>query len=440
MSSTDLDTVTFVNLATGERFERWESLQLQSEFLTPCDSWTLDAGAEVAGPELAQALTRFNPSKPRAPTVQILVNDIPQITGFVDECTISVDRGGTKVHVAGRDILGPVVSGNVDPRMPIAKETTIAKLVSLVIKEQFGYDFLISEEDGATHIGTAVQKRKKYESKHARGLTIKDIKPHDNEGAFSYLSRILTHYGYWLYASPDGTSVIIAGPDFEQPASYQVTARRDPNGSGAGRGNNIEKMSFALKFQDQPSVVYVRGVDSGAGTKGKIVGMSVNSAQPLMVPAYICDKDAKTKEQAERIAQTFLARKRRDFLVYSITVAGFSDRTPGATMGAIYQTNTVIQIEDELTGTSGPMWIESRTFRKGRDGCFTDLKCIPLWSLLLDWQPGEQPREPIPYPITLTLTAATAPGKAPDDYGGTIWDDLGKNASNAALWYFRRKQ
>ena len=438
MTSSDLDTLTLEHLATGERFELWESVSITSEFLTPCDSWSLDAGAEVAGPELATKLCRFDPSKPRAPTIQILVNGKPQITGFVDECSIEVsDHGGTRVHVSGRDILGPIVSGNIDPRTPIAKETTIAKLCSLVIKEQFGYDFLITDDDRSDiAIGTSTAKKKKYESRHNRDLTIKDIKPHDSEGAFSYLSRILTHYGYWLYASPDGTSVVVSGPDYEQAPSYHLTMLRDPTGSGAGRGNNITKAKFALKFQDQPSVVYVRGVDGGAGTKGKIVGMSVNSAQPLMVPCYICDKNAKTKDQAERIAQTFLARKRKDFLVYTVTVAGFSDRTPGPTFGNVWNTNTVVQIEDENTGTSGAMWIESRTFRKSRQGTFTELKCIPLDSLLLDWQPGKVPPEPVPYPITLTLTATTAPGKTAQDYGGTIWDDV---VHNSSLAYFKLK-
>jgi len=126
------------------------------------------------------------------------------------------------------------------------------------------------------------------------------------------------------------------------------------------------------------------------------------------VPAYITDRDATSKEQAERIARLFLAKKMRNFLAYQCTVAGFSDRSNGN----VYNTNAVASVHDEKTGTDGNMWVESRTFRKSRSaGSTTDLKLIPLNTLVLDWQAEESIKTVETYPDAAKDVGKKAPGK-----------------------------
>lgn len=407
----ELDSIKVVNLSTGKEFTNWESVTISSEFLTPCDSFSLTCGAEIAGPDLAKQIASY-PKDNKAAAIQILINDKPQITGFVDKLSVSCDRGGTKVMVTGRDILAPIVSGNVDPRMPIPKETTIAGLVELVVFKQFSKAYAIFESDIASDIAIGAKvggKKKKYESRHKRDLTIKDLKPHDNEGAFSYLSRILQHYGYWLWAAQDGSGVVIGGPDYDQEPAYELIRRHDPGSAkGIGRANNIVAGTLSQDETDVPSHVYVRGVDGGGGQKAAVKGMNSNPFVTNFVPAYLMDKDATSKEQAERIARLFMAKKMRNYLTYDCTVAGFSDRKTGG----IYNVNAVAKVADEKTGTDGRMWVESRTFRKTRsEGSVTEMKLIPLGTLVLDWQSDESITGVKPYPEAAKDVATKAPAK-----------------------------
>jgi prophage tail gpP-like protein len=395
----DLDELRIVNLDTGQEFTSWESASITSEFLTPCDSFRLEAGADIKAAELARDLF------PGA-IVQILVNGHPQLTGYVDKVSISDGRSGGRVHVEGRDFLSSVVDGNVDPRMQVAKTITVEQLCAKVITEQFAHRVEIVDVN-RSH-GTAIGKnlggkRKSYQSKHPRKDPLKDITPRDNEGAFSYLSRILTHHGYWLWGACDATHVVVAGPEYNQPAAFKLIKKYDPGGTGAGRANNVLDSTFTIDETSVPTLVQVRGQAGGAGSKSAILGAAKNFLTTRFKPVYISDRDATSKEKAERVARVFLARQMRNFLTYECTVAGFSDRETGG----IYQVDSIADVDDERCGVQGPMWIESRSFEKSRgSGTTTRLKLIPRGTLVLDWQPDEQ----IPQ-VTTPLEAQTDLGK-----------------------------
>lgn len=400
----ELDEIRVKNLDTGDEFAFWESVTVSDEFLTPCQTFSLEAGSEMAGPDLVRKL-------PNGAPVQIIVNDKPQLIGWVDSSEISVDdHGGTYVTIAGRDILAPLVSGNIDPRMQVAKSTTIADLVKLVLAQYGLSDYTIFDGPVPSDvaIGTDTGKKKKYESRHAASLTIKDLNPQDNEGAFSYLTRILGHYGYWLWAAPDKLAIIVAGPDYDQKPSYTLTRKHDPTSAGLGKGNNVRSGRARTDESDVPSHVYVRGLDGSGSTKGAVVSMVANPLIRNFVPCYIRDKNAKTKEQAEVIARQFMAKKARNYFSYECTVAGFSDRRTGN----VYNTNAVAVVEDEKCGVSGPLWIESRRFSKSRSaGTTTSMKLIPLGTLVLDWQPDETITGIKPFPDAALDVGKKAPSK-----------------------------
>lgn len=374
--------IRIVNLDTGDEFTSWESVSIKSDYLTPCDAFELEAGADIKAIDLARKL-------PPGARVQLLVEGHPQLTGAVDDVSISNGRQGRRVHIVGRDSLARIVDSNVDPRMQVSASTTIDQLCEKVLKEQFGLELSIFP-----HAGDAIEKaagkplgakRKSYQAKHKRDKPLKDVTPHDNEGAYSYLARILGHHGYWLSAAQDGQGAIVAGPEYNQPALYSLTSKYDPDNRGAGRQNNVIEATFHYRGAGMPSLVYVRGAEGGAGTKGKVLGLATNNLAPMPTHVFIADRDATSKEKAERIARMFLARQMREMLTYECTVPGFS------AAGAVWQVDSIVDVDDESCGVKGPMWVEARTFEKSRSGgATTKLKCIPPGLLVLDWQPDEQ--------------------------------------------------
>ena len=396
--SIDDDTLVVYNRTTGKEFRQWEEIRINSDFLGPCDDFSLTAGAEIAGVELAKQMAVGS-------FVELQINGKPVLTGYVDSTAVTVGRSGTRVVVSGRDVLGPVVDGNVDPRMQVPKQTDVAGLCQLVLVQQYGLGVVVIEDDGLIRqqlYGTK-SSGKKYQAKHARTDPLKELQPKDNEGAFAYLGRILSHAGYWLWATGDGQNIVIAGPDYEATPSYALTRIFVPGGGGAAAGNNVMEGTATLDETNVPSQVWCRGVDATQGTKGSVLGMAENTLTSRFKPVYIADKQANTKKAAERIAATFLARMMRNFFTYKCTVAGFVDRTTGAT----WAVNTVAYVRDECCGVEGNMWIESRTFQQGRNGTTTQLKLIPLGTLLLDVPASAIP--PFPKSYTDARTSA-APG------------------------------
>lgn len=400
--SVETDTIKLVNLDTGSEFTNWESAKLESDFLTPCDRFEFTAGAEIAGPDLAKKF-------PMGTFAAVDVNGKRQFQGIVKHVKLTASRNGTSLTVTGYDILHPLVRGNINPRIEIPKETTIADLVQKVVNDQFALPYAIFDNDNASAIAIgsdAVKKGKKYESRHKRDLKIKDIRPHDGEGAFDYVARILSHYGYWMWAQQDGLGVVIGGPDYEQTPAYTLVRKHDPNAGGAGLGNNILDATSDHNEESVPSHVFVRGSDAAAGAKGTVKAMAENPLVSYFVPAYIADRDASDRQKAETIARRFMAKQMRNWYVYECTVAGFSDPANGA----IYNVNSVANVLDEKTGTEGRMWIESRTFEASRSGGkVTRLKLIPLGTLVLDWQPDETLTSVVSFPDA----AATAGKEAP---------------------------
>ena len=401
----ELDEIKIINLdpKSGGEFVNWKSATISSDFLTPCDTFRLSAGSEEAGIELCRKL-------PAGSKVQIQVNGLPQLTGYVDKTEISSGREGTEVTIEGRDVLSSVVDSNVDPRMPIPPSPTIQDLCKLVLNQQFGLGVGYAETNTSRDlaVGRQVGSQKTYASKHKRTTPLKEITPHPNEGAFSYLARILTLHGYWLWASVDGTYVVCTGPDYNQKSAYQIVNKFDISGKGGGLGNNVLSARACIDETSVPGVVLVRGTSSSSGNKQAVEGAAKNFLTSRFKVCYVQDRDATTKEKAECIARTFLARQKRNYFVYEATVRGFSD----AATGGVYSVDAVVDVDDQICGVSGKLWIESRTFEKSRQGgTTTRLKCIPLGTLVLDWLPEEQILGIQPYTEAQKDAGSQAPAK-----------------------------
>lgn len=303
--------------------------------------------------------------------------------------------------ITGRDILGAVVDGHIDPRMQVGKETTIEELIKLVFS-QFGITDIGFYDANSPRAALArVAPPKAWgKSRHKRKDPIKDVKPRSGEGAFGYLTRILQHYGYWCWASVDGKYVVVAGPDYEQEPAFDLFRH------ASGYRNNIEKGGAKISTQSMPSHVYVRGADSSRGAKSKILVCVTFDKVRRFKPMYIEDQHATNAENAERIARLALAKKACDFFSYNCTASGFRDPT----RQGIYCTDAIANVIDQAAGVQGPLWIKSRTFRQSRSGSFTDLSMIPPGTLLLDVDASEQAALAVPYEKALSAVAAA---KAP---------------------------
>lgn len=397
----ELDTVTLVLDVSGDEFSFWTSCVVSDDFLTPCQTVSLEAAVDETRYDLLKRLQTGT-------AYTVMVNGNPQCTGFIDSVDISADSEGTRVSVEAHDVLWRVVAGNVDPRMPTADEMSLEELAQKLFVDQFGLQCTIIESNDKARnaaLGKAVTAQPRKTKRKIKDK-LKDLRPRDGEGGFGYFTRFAHRNGFHVWASPEGKDIVVSGPAYDQSPSYEFVSRLGKNSGG----NNIERARARKSIEGVPSNVWVRGKDSRPGEKSPGIGYYDNFANVgVFIPFYLRDDQSNTKDHCDTVAAYVVGKAMRNFLTYEITVRGLSDPASGR----VFNVDTIANVLDERCGVEGPMWVESRTLRKSASGTFTDLKLIPANALILDNLVNETPPPPPP-----TYPAAKAQaGPPPNNFG-----------------------
>lgn len=379
----ELDKVTLIIEETGNEYQFWSSVTLSDDFLTPCQSVSLEIGTDETRFALTSGIRAGD-------AFQLQVNGHPQCSGFIDSVAVSYDgHSGTKVSIAGRDALSRVVDSHVDPRMHIAEDSTLIDVATELITKQFKLEYKIVETNDAarnTALGKPVTARPKAKRNKPKDK-LKDVRPHDNEGGFQYFTRLAHRKGLHMWMTPDGQSVVISAPEYNQDPAYELNNYLDGKA-----GNNIKSAQGKMDVTHIPSHVWVRGKDSKPGEKTKLLGYYDNSANTaIFKPFYFKDAESSTKEHCDTVAAYMVGKAMRDFLTYECTVRGFTDPKTGR----VWNVDTVVNVHDEAAGVEGLMWVMSRTFNKSRTGgTTTTLKLLPAQALIMDYLLDDSPPPP----------------------------------------------
>lgn len=387
------DRLRLTNVKTGDTLEEWEAAEWSSDYLTPCDTFRFEAGSDDAPIVVAK---RFPVDAPvRVSLVFEAGGFINLLDGYVDSTDLEVARsggGGRRCVIEGRDFLGDVVDSNVDPRLRLPVNPTLEQIIDTVLKgEPFKLDYKTADLDVRANIAVNPRMKKPKAraptrpSRKSRKAKAKDaFQPRDGESAYAYLARMCSLFGYNLSASfsENKRVVILGGPDYEQSSQYTL---RLLDGA-VGQENNVLYAAMRLDMTNVPREVIVKGgaFAKGEATKNLSVLTSNITQRPRQV--FVSDQRAKDKDTSERVARATLGRLKRTFATYRAKAQGFVDPETGNP----FLVNTTALVDDDMTGTQGPMWIESVTMRQSRRaGSTTDLKLIPKNTYVLDWLPDE---------------------------------------------------
>lgn len=309
----ELDSFTVKLIDKKIELNTWDRCIIKSDFLTPTDSWDLTLSLE----DSSQA-----PPFQEGDKIQICVNNKPQVTGYIEHINVRLNRSNGLIYqLSGRDILGPVVSANLDSKLKIVESMSILDLLNAVLKD-FGITNIYNTDANniniMTGINTKAVKNKtavttqiafakavpgsnqsvelQYESeqinffkaadrKDLKTLTLKDLKPKDAEGAYNFIDRILKRLGFRLWAMADGSGVIVDRPDFSSPAQHRLTRKR------AGQENNIIEGELNINAEYQPVAILAKA--NSNDSDGQSVSMKVlainefngldSSGQPIQI-------------------------------------------------------------------------------------------------------------------------------------------------------------
>jgi prophage tail gpP-like protein len=436
----ELDSVTIRFPGTGTTLHRFEHYRITSRFLTPCDQFEFTIGDDdvVVADELCV---------PGA-SVEIAVNDRMVLTGAIDKKSIQTSRhGGTAIHVVGRDILGPVVSSNIDPKFQFAESLTVLDVAAAVLA-QFGITTVYNDGALDVSVKTGATKKPSVTSqsvsvqlptltvddtgaletsfatvpiKHVVGknpslktIQLQQLKPRFGEGAYEYLSRVCRRFGFHVWAAADGTGVVIAGPDFDTKPLYEIRHTR-------GADSNVLDSRVEFDLDSQPSCIVAQSVHApqhdeakttarvimvnelvGTDSEGnvlpevqniiarykgsKVLGMRTQ-LQPLRrrFNDTLVSRPMFVKDEESRSLAQLEAFVRRTMAEHQHRALMAQYTVDGHTQNGVpWSINATSEMRDEVSGLLTPLWIMERTFEKSRNaGTVTHVSLVRPHTLAL---------------------------------------------------------
>lgn len=383
--------------------------ELMSHYLVPCSGFWYDLDED----ELSQAdKTALTPGA----AVRVSVNDLPQVCGYLDTVDVRSSRsGGTIWHMECREWNSPILDAHADPEMQFSETQTLEQLISTALSSFTAFGggaiSLVTDASANRNIITGSLRGTKT---NKNGTLVKSalahrVKPYQHEGVWTFLERVCQRFGLWLRASADGSTIIASQPDFTQDPSYglvhvlsattnnnvidggiKLSRMNQPTAilaSGFGAGgvfansklraavlNPVMSVSSALVslIKSYPGISIIETPDLGAAPVAVGIGFADNNARPL----YLYDSESHNLAELTSFLRRELSLKMREGLRGSYSIEGH--RLGGQPVAI----DTVIQVDDDRSNYSGPLWVQDRTFSKrAGEGTKTKMTLIRLGTL-----------------------------------------------------------
>ena len=332
------------------------------------------------------------------------VSGAQQILGRID--VTEIGDMGKSVICRGRDYLSDLVECHVDPTLKIEKDSTLADAFAMATAP-CGITTIIPDDDVLLRNIRTGKTPGRAEKPDFAPVKLEEVTPQRGQGIYDFLNRIAARNGCTLQPWSDRETLCLSKPDYAQEPLYSI--QRNEDGSGA---NNVLKARAVRDYSSVPTFILWNGKKTGGGNtaplkieKGVAETIAHMQAQEVYqnlqdaaIPNRVKPQDgaplngklyrlhtfedtgSKTQEQLERVATRAFSEHLKKALVYTVTMRGHADHFTGA----LYCTNTTIQVQDAIAGVNETLWIAARTFRYSRDaGAITELECWQLGAFQL---------------------------------------------------------
>lgn len=429
----------------GLFLDAWTSYSFQSDLFTPADAFHLSIGIGTSNTRaLTNNLARLRALLKPGQTVKLWIGSgdkrALQAVCVIDAREVGNDAdSGTTLTVSGRDQAAKLIGSAADPKLYAESDTlvSVARKAVAPWKIEVTADHVaqrdlrqarVSKEkmrrlqDKARSLGIpASSMSEKLAASIDRGtidfeefaeaagvdlnasrarrlglpfsggapglsslqiyqLRVKDVRPQSGETVWEYLDRHAKRNGLLMQMDPQGRLVFM-GLEYNQTPSYALV-RRMTGTTRLRAQNNILSGGDRFDLSDAYKRVLVYGrVKGNDATRSPFKGEAVDTsdgALPYDKTLQLHDSSIKSKDDAQIRAEYELAKSKQGARVLQYTVRGHSAN------GLVFATDTVAQVEDQVSGVSAPYYITSRTFaRSAQLGPTTELRLVPLGSIAL---------------------------------------------------------
>lgn len=371
--------------------KNWKEYSFESNFLEPADRWGFTIGAERLSDDVKKELVC-------GAAVKLTVNGLVQSSGFIDSIEISASRSsGTEYRIEGRDTLAQAVDACADPTVSFKQGQTLEDALKTLFGpfgfKSFDLDPSVDRDIKAGQTrGTKRSKGKKTFGRELKSVQLHQLRPRTREGVYEFASRVCERFGLRIWASANGTELIVGKPEFEQEKSYVL--RRNNVGT-----SNVLDGSVKFDLSQQPTLIIADGFSGGGEFgRGRIKTISANTAvytsdpafsaqykkypdarpldtysfaTPMKVahhrPLILHDEESQTQEQLDNYVKRELALLQRRSLTVSYTVMGHGQLVEGGAFSP-WVVDSIVTVQDDIAGLREDLYLLGRTFQKSRSG------------------------------------------------------------------------
>jgi prophage tail gpP-like protein len=297
-----------------------------------------------------------------------------------------------------------IITGNDPANTSKAYETVI-----ISAKEE-------KTKDGKTNtvlMAKPVTKSVVTETDKTRPIFLKDFqvnscKPHPGESWYQFTAKLAKRFGLWIWADAIGDTIICSRPDYTQQPTFRLSLRNNTSiidyqlsldmshqtnllvMEGFGGNGDFRKSKFNVAAVNEFNGYNPDGSYTDAVKKelAKYPAISVLPPRTELFryqarfrnsqhrPSYIVDDESKNQKQLAFSARHKLSLLQADAFSVTFKVKGHSQD------GQPWAVNTIVEVEDPISGMFEQLWISERTFTKSRTGgTVTTIKALPLYAL-----------------------------------------------------------
>ncbi|MFO0610801.1 MAG: hypothetical protein U0324_47000 [Polyangiales bacterium] len=363
----------------GLRVDAWDEVTVTLDMLRPGSPWTVTLwrkGRGVSWERVRAAAQVWAP-------VTLEVDGAVQLRGQVERIRDAADRAGAPLTLGGRDALAAALVSDVDPRLSL-RDATLEEVMRRAI-EPLGLAVTVganADEVRAIQAG----RRPGAAGRASRRQHVDRYKPKMGEKVWAFLEGLARRHGFLLFAAPtrEGTGLVVDRPAYDSAPVGTLVRRRLPSGEYEG---NVLSLALDLNAAEVPTVVTVTGhsrlgARQDARHQATLANDRIRTAVQRVAatfpprPRYLRDPHARTLQIAEQRARRELTRAMAEFAVVEATVQGFS--TGPQASAPLWTINSMVTLDDEVTGVRGAWLVTQVTFQRSRAGGHTTrLRLVP---------------------------------------------------------------
>lgn len=305
----------------GHEHRNWTSIEIDSDLLTPADSWRLTLGLPEVLPDYLQPWAR----------VRVAIDGSTVLTGRIDQLSTVVHGQDHALAISGRDDAAVLV----DCSAPVfgVRQMGLDEVVATIVRP-LGITAIRVQAGGAA-------EKEGVEP----GMT-----------AWEALDRVAGRNGMQAWFDPDGT-LVVGGPDYSAAPVGDLVMRRD------GKGNNLLGLELRLGIQGRYSQVTVLGQTSGLETsegQGDLKAVARDSSVTWSRPFIQVDPHCETTAVAQARGRKLLADGKLQGFELLALVRGYA-----APNGSLWQPGQMVRVRSEPHGVDGTYFLMRRTFLGG---------------------------------------------------------------------------